>query len=118
MSGKRSEAALTYRAWYATSRWKSRRAQQLRAEPFCGYCLAAGHRVSATVADHIVRHNGDAEMFWNGRLNSLCALHHSASKQREERKGFSTAVGIDGWPLSPAHPSNSGKLPRGWYVSV
>lgn len=69
----------------------------------------------ATVADHVERHNGDAALFWNGKLQSLCAPHHNSAKQRAELRGYSSAVGEDGFPLDPLHPANSGRVhtPRG-----
>jgi 5-methylcytosine-specific restriction protein A len=120
MQGKRSEAALTYRAWYGTSKWKALRANQLKAEPHCRFCLEAGHTVRATVVDHVQRHGGDPVRFWSGPFQSLCKPHHDASKQREEAGGFSRAVGDDGWPVDPKHPGNGGILlrPQGGTVSV
>jgi hypothetical protein len=48
-------------------------------------CLAEGIATAATVADHVEPHRGDAHLFWNGELQSLCASHHNAAKQRAER---------------------------------
>jgi len=69
-------------------------------------CGEEGRITSATVADHVTPHRGNAELFWYGRLQSLCASHHSRDKQQIEGKGFSTAVGADGWPTHPQHPAN------------
>jgi 5-methylcytosine-specific restriction endonuclease McrA len=46
---------------------------------------AKGQAVRASVADHKVPHRGDAELFWKGELQSLCAHCHSSAKQREEK---------------------------------
>jgi 5-methylcytosine-specific restriction enzyme A len=112
-AGRRSAAALAWRNWYGMARWKGIRAAQLQAQPWSAFCLEAGDRVAAVVCDHVNRHNGDPLRFWSGPFQSLCAGHHDASKQREERKGYSTAIGEDGWPVSPMHPANSGRLPKG-----
>lgn len=73
------------RALYGSRRWKARRAEQLRIEPLCRRCKAEGIVCIATVADHIEPHRGDVEAFWTNPLQSLCARHHNAAKQREER---------------------------------
>ena len=114
---KRSEAAIGWRSWYGTPRWRALRLGQLKAQPFCLYCAEAGHQVRATVCDHAERHSGDPAKFWNGPFRSLCQTHHNSSKQREERKGFSAAVSADGWPLDDRHPSNAGSIqPRGGHT--
>lgn len=77
--------SLAWRKWYGTQRWRKRRAAQLLAEPLCTMCLAEGIATAATVADHVEPHRGDAHLFWNGELQSLCASHHNAAKQRAER---------------------------------
>jgi 5-methylcytosine-specific restriction enzyme A len=61
-------------------------------------CARQGRIAVASVADHITPHRGDETAFWTGALQSLCATHHSRSKQLEER---STAPGVDadGWRL-------------------
>jgi hypothetical protein len=94
------------RRLYGTARWQALRAEQLRREPLCRMCLVAGVQTSATVCDHEQRHGGDVARFWAGPFMSLCASHHSASKQRQERRGYSTATGADGRPLDPSHPWN------------
>jgi 5-methylcytosine-specific restriction protein A len=52
----------------------------------------------ATIADHIEPHRGDMDKFWNGPLQSLCGICHSAVKQREESGGH-LGCGLDGVPL-------------------
>lgn len=83
-----------------------RRTLQLKAEPLCRMCRLQGRYTSATVADHVDKHDGDAVKFWQGPLQSLCDTHHDATKQAEEHRGFSTATGADGWPMDPRHPAN------------
>jgi hypothetical protein len=86
--------------WYGSARWKRRRAEQLSREPFCAMCLdqLAVYTV-ATVADHVEPHRGDAVKFWSGRLQSLCASHHSRDKQLAERGTPLLGVDADGWPV-------------------
>lgn len=67
-------------------------------------CLARGVTTPATVADHVVPHHNDPNAFILGQLQSLCASCHSGPKQRIEKLGYDTAVGVDGWPLDPNHP--------------
>ena len=92
--------------FYKTSKWSSLRRAQLRKEPLCAYCLRQGSLTLATVADHIVPHRGNRELFFSGKLQSLCYTHHSSSKQSEERKGYGLEIGIDGVPIDPLHPAN------------
>jgi hypothetical protein len=68
-------------------------------------CLAQDQIVPATAADHIIPHRGDERLFWEGALQSLCATHHSASKQQAETHGFYNDIGPDGWPIDPRHPA-------------
>lgn len=92
--------------FYHTARWRAKRKRQLQLEPLCAYCLKRGEVVPATVADHIVPHRGNAQLFWYGRLQSLCATHHNGSKQTEEYLGHSIEVGSDGYAIHPAAPAS------------
>jgi hypothetical protein len=87
-----------------TSRWKRLRRHQLALQPFCVMCLADGYSVVATVVDHIVPHHGDKILFFHGELQSLCATHHNSFKKKLEQRGYSTQIGIDGWPVDQRHP--------------
>ena len=71
-----------------------------------------GKQVRASVADHVVPHRGDAALFWQGRLQSLCMSCHSADKQQQEALGYSTTIGNDGWPVDARHYANTGKVVR------
>lgn len=105
-SNQRSDRAKEWNGWYKLSRWRQLRADQLRAEPFCRMCRHQGRRMIATVCDHVEPHKGNEVKFWNGPFQSLCKSHHDATKQAEEHRGFSTATGLDGWPIDPRHPAN------------
>jgi len=98
-------------------------------EPLCAFCLKEKRLTPATVADHVFPHRGDYNKFMTGRLQSLCVECHNIKKQKIEqllfkkqrppvdlksycsalkrkRLGYDTAVGVDGWPTDPNHPSN------------
>jgi 5-methylcytosine-specific restriction enzyme A len=90
--------------WYGTQRWRRRARMQLRQHPLCCMCERAGKITPATVADHVEPHRGSAYLFWFGHLQSLCTAHHSGSKAEQERRGFTTDIGLDGWPTDPKHP--------------
>lgn len=92
----RSAEAREYRRLYDTARWKVLRLEQLDAEPFCEYCKEEGRVRAATIADHVVPHKGDEELFFNGKLRSLCAPCHDSVKQSEERTGRRKGFRPDG----------------------
>ena len=94
----RSPEARVYRGLYKTAAWRRRRAEQLAREPLCWMCGAQGVVTAATVADHVTPHRGDPVAFL-GPLRSLCASHHSATKQREENRGGPVGVDVNGYPL-------------------
>ena len=88
-------------------KWQRRRRLFLLNHPLCCYCEDQGRTTKATVVDHIIPHRGNAELFWDEtNWQSLCKEHHDSSKQSEEKKGYSNAVGLDGWPLDDKHPVN------------
>ena len=94
---------MTYRraaqGWYNSKRWQQRRAQQLAEFPLCAYCLEREKTVTpARIADHKIPHRGDADLFWNGELQSLCKRHHDSDKKREEHGKVVVYTGLDGWP--------------------
>lgn len=106
MADYRSAEAVEYRKLYKNAAWRARRMHQLSAEPLCAFCRSAGLTTAATIADHIVPHRGDPDLFWRGDLQSLCKLHHDSAKQREEKGGWDSMADLDGYPLDPNHPAN------------
>jgi len=94
------------RRWYGTARWKRRRLDLLKAEPFCRMCLELGVYEPTVVADHIEPHRGDPTKFWTGELQGTCLTHHNSDKQRLERAAYSGTPDETGWPADPAHPCN------------
>lgn len=94
------------RRLYDSVRWRKKAKRQLDREPLCRICSRAGRTTAATVADHIVPHKGDLDLFWNGELQSLCASCHSKHKQAQEKGGLLPGCGVDGVPLDDNHPWN------------
>jgi hypothetical protein len=71
-------------------------------------CSRAGLRTRATIVDHLRAHRGSHELFFAySNTQSLCEHHHNATKQAEEARGYSAAVGADGMPIDPRHPFNA-----------
>jgi len=95
-----------WRKWYNLARWQRTRDRQFSIEPLCAFCLENGKVKSAAVCDHVERHRGDPEKFWNGPFQSLCKACHDGTKQQIEVRGFSGAVDADGWPSDERHPAN------------
>lgn len=62
-------------------------------------CERQGIIEAASVADHIVPHRGDPDLFWSGALQSICAPCHNSLKQSAEKGGQRVAIGVDGWPI-------------------
>jgi 5-methylcytosine-specific restriction protein A len=90
---------------YDHRRWRKRAKRQLREQPLCVMCMAEGQAVAATVADHVTPHKGDEWAFWMGPLQSLCKSHHDRAKRSEEIRGYTKAIGADGFPRDPRHPA-------------
>ena len=97
--------------WYDKARWKRRARLQLQMHPLCKICFERGVIEAAEVADHVIPHRGDEQLFWFGELNSCCRAHHDGTKQELERKGYCTDIGNDGFPIDPNAPFN--KLKQG-----
>lgn len=80
-------------AWhrmYGLDIWQRLRAEQLLRESWCRECAQVGHRVRATVVDHIVPHRGNMTLFTDpANLQSLCKRCHDRKTMRErsERRG-------------------------------
>ena len=96
-----------WRNWYKLAVWLTRRAAQLASQPHCRMCQVVGTVKVATIADHVIPHRCDWTLFICGELQSLCKYHHDSTKKMDERRGYSTEVGLDGYRVDPAHPSNS-----------
>ncbi|QFS82340.1 hypothetical protein FIV09_05830 [Roseivivax sp. THAF197b] len=66
-----------------TRAWEEARTTFLSIYPYCAH---SGCTEKASVVDHVIPHRGDMQLFWD-RTNwqALCAHHHNAHKQRQER---------------------------------
>ena len=68
---------------YNTLRWRKIRALQLQCEPWCADCLSHEIYTPATDVDHVIPHRGNEQLFYSGRLQSLCHSCHSSKTARE-----------------------------------
>ena len=60
------------------------RDRQLAKYPYCAKCgVYLGRKGVEAHVHHIERHEGDAEKFFNGQLESLCKKCHSSETARE-----------------------------------
>lgn len=70
------------RRWYRTDLWLRLRALVLQEEPICKLCLVQGRTVPSTDVDHIVKHEGKHERFFDrNNLQGLCHACHSRKTQ-------------------------------------
>ena len=97
-----------WRNLYKTSQWQAIRLHQLTEHPLCKRHLDRGVIKRAEVVHHVVRHNGDPKLFFRGPFESLCKECHDSAAQSEERRGYSTEIGADGWPVDARHPAYVG----------
>lgn len=95
-----------WRRLYNTQEWHRLRTAQLRDEPLCKYCLEQGRTEAATVVDHVIPHRGDRDLFFNGKLASLCKKCHDGAKQRLEKSGYLVGHDVLGTPLDKNHHWN------------
>jgi 5-methylcytosine-specific restriction enzyme A len=73
--------------------------------PLCVMCEQEGKTTPAELIDHVIPHKGDAKLFWDPKnCQSLCRFHHDSAKRKDERRGYSTQIGEDGWPVDGNHP--------------
>jgi len=78
------------------------RQQFLAENPLCVYCADEGKVSAATELDHIQKHEGDVELFYDvENLQGLCAHHHRSTKAQIERSGKVRGSRADGTPLDP-----------------
>lgn len=91
--------AKQYAHLYNSRQWRAKRAGQLRNEPLCALCKQLGRTSIATVADHVVPHKGDVNLFWNGELQSLCKICHDGAKKEFEQSGQMRGCDVNGNPL-------------------
>jgi 5-methylcytosine-specific restriction protein A len=102
---RRSPEADAYRKLYKTGQWQRIRAGQLARHPLCARCKKQGRITIATVCHHVDPETKKTA-FFAGPFESSCAPCHDGPIQSEEKLGFSTQMGADGWPIDARHPSN------------
>ena len=75
------------RKWYNSARWKALRWDVLVDAMFtCARCKRIEANTSLLVADHMVAHRDDEDLFFNpANLQCLCKACHDSAKQKEER---------------------------------
>jgi len=80
---------VTWRKLYKTSRWQRLRWKVLEQSHFtCAMCGRIEGQTAKLVADHIMPHKGDENLFWDkGNLQCLCRQCHDTTKKRMERRG-------------------------------
>jgi hypothetical protein len=61
------------------------------------------------VADHVIAHRGNPELFWYGQLQSLCKQCHDMCKTADDLRGYSLDLDPLGWPSDPRHPTNASR---------
>jgi 5-methylcytosine-specific restriction protein A len=89
-------------------RWRKRAKHQLQVEPLCALCLEQGRIIPATIADHHPRHGGDYNAFLLGPIRSLCLDCHQG-QWAVDKRGYSSAIGDDGYPIDERHPFNKAR---------
>jgi 5-methylcytosine-specific restriction enzyme A len=94
-----------WREWYSLKVWRTRAKYQLQIQPLCCFCKSRGMVTMATVADHVVPHNGEWNAFRLGALQSLCRSCHSKTKDHMQRHGWSAECDEAGRPVDPKHPA-------------
>lgn len=79
-----------YRAWYKTARWQKLRWKALVDAAFiCAICGKGESDTSRLVADHIIPHRGNPDLFWSkDNLQCLDKSCHDTVKRKEERSGL------------------------------
>jgi 5-methylcytosine-specific restriction enzyme A len=98
---------LAPRSWYSLQRWRTRAKHQLREQPVCALCEERGEITPATIADHFPPHGGDYRAFLLGPIRSLCKPCHDGLQPSFKHRGYKPDIGVDGYPLDPAHPFNA-----------
>jgi hypothetical protein len=84
----------------------------LRLQPLCEICLQADRVTPATVADHVVPHRGNYELFRLGKLRSVCAeCHDSLDANNRAPVRSRSPVRADGTPSDPRHHWNAKQSP-------
>jgi 5-methylcytosine-specific restriction endonuclease McrA len=105
---RRSAEAQRYRHLYKGPQWEAlRQATFVRDGRLCQLCYRRGRLTPATVVHHREPHKGDPVKFYDpDNVEACCSPCHDGPVQSEERIGYSTEIGTDGWPVDARHPAN------------
>lgn len=105
---QRSSEAERYNRLYHTQRWLDlRQAILVRDRYTCADCKKLIIGKGEAHVDHEVPHKGDLAKFWDpSNLRVLCRRCHAGAKQKADRRGYSSEIGSDGFPVDPSHPAN------------
>lgn len=100
---------------YRDKRWYRLRQMALSRDQYrCARCqvlcvTGARYKQDRRLANvnHRRAHKGDPMLFYDlDNLETVCQGCHSKLIQKQERSGYHSAIGEDGWPLDPDHPIN------------
>lgn len=86
-------ATMPWRKLYNTPRWRALRLQVFARDGYVcqqtGEVLVGKHPApNSPVADHIVQHHGDEDLFFDiDNIQTVSKAYHDSEKQRLERKG-------------------------------
>lgn len=121
---RRSADAEEYRRLYKTARWQALRMRVLTRDSYqCQQCralLRPGRAApNSAVVHHKTPHKGDLGLFYDeGNCEAVCKQCHDGVIQSDEARGYSNAIGEDGWPMDPAHHANTGKIKERFGYSI
>ncbi|RWF65455.1 MAG: HNH endonuclease [Mesorhizobium sp.] len=88
-----------WRGWYKTARWQK---LKLRVHVRDGYvcqvtgelCIGKHPQPNSPVADHIVEHEGDPDLFWDEKnIRTVTKAYHDRERQQEQRAARTGGVG-------------------------
>jgi 5-methylcytosine-specific restriction protein A len=103
-----------YKNFIRSRAWRRLRAHHLMSNPLCVFCHAKGISRLADQVDHIRPCMDDVALQRDpSNLRSLCAECH-APLRHDNVRGYSTEVGLDGYPIDPRHPANRTTLGAGY----
>lgn len=93
-------------------RWEALRQAILRRDGYTcqrtGVPLRPGRKHPHSAVIHHIKPRAEApELTYDpDNLVAVSKQWHDSQAQSEERMGYSTAIGEDGWPIDPRHPAN------------
>lgn len=92
---------------YKTKTWRRLRQSHIDRNPLCAVCLERGTTCAAEVVHHLTPHRGVWHLFVDpDNLQSVCKACHDGELQFIEKRGYSNAIGPDGWPMDDKHVVN------------